>query len=451
MTMKRTLGQVSFTLTYLLLYFISLNDAQPEGFIDYPTSVSNVLSLMGKYGLKQIKAEGRANTKQYLVTTLLTAEELDEASVWEMDKLLALGKDRLKIFYNQNVAGADELETKGGPRHGEIIFIYFGEHNSVDALIERLPVKGDDSVPGHSYLIFYSYYIPCACIPYCSFNCAEELGKFARLHTKDMTTIVGYSAVYAQTDEQSAEVFLKEGGVSLFRDTTGNNDDFQLVQVITDTNRRPMKGTFQELFQQCLISSPVSICIPDETKERIVIAFINYIMLPNFKASIFFGRLSEMSKFFLRKEVKRKLEESIRKVSCDKMLLDPENCRSLINKCSDSALDQTDILAYPTFGATRFYKPIEDDMRWRDVEALSRNFGIQYVSVPDCEKKFHSVTSLCISKAEKKGKKGTNTLPDRTGREFNDEEEGRLTGTSGLKQETGQVKQKQGASTRTKM
>ncbi|XP_052814960.1 uncharacterized protein LOC128241880 [Mya arenaria] len=448
MTMKRSLRRVPFTLMYMLLYFISLNDAQPEGIFDKPTSVSNVLSLMGKYGLQQIKAEGRANTKQYLVTTLLTAEELDEASVWEMDKLLALGKDRLKIFYNQNVAGADELETKGGPRHGEILFIYFDEHNSVDALKERLPVKGNN---GNSYLILYSYYIPCACIPSCSFNCAEELGKLAHLHSKDITTIVGYSAVHDQTDEHSSEVFLKEGGVSLFRDMAGNNDHFQLVQVITDTNSRPMKGTFQELFQQCLIKNPVSICIPDETKERIVTAFINYIMLPNFKASIFFGKLSEMSKFFLRKEVKSKLEESIRKVSCDKMTLDPENCRSLIKACFDSALDQTDTLAYPTFGATRFYKPIDDAMRWRDVEALSRNFDIEYVSVPDCEKKFNSVTSLCISKAEKKGKKDTNTLPDRTGREFDDEEKRRLTGSSDLKQKTGQVKQKQGETSRKKM
>ncbi|WAR10504.1 hypothetical protein MAR_035580 [Mya arenaria] len=306
--------------------------------------------------------------------------------------------------------------------------------HSVDELKKRLPIKSNKRIPGDPYLILYSYYIPCACIPTCNFNCAEELGKFARLHSKDMFTIVGYSAVYKRTDNKNAEVFMKEGGISMFQDLTEKNERFDAVNVITNTNGKPMNGTFQELLQQCLIGDPVSSCIPVETRERIVTAFINYIMLPWFNASMYFGKLSRMSKKDLLKSLETKLTHSIRKVSCDKMRRTPKKCRFLIKDCVESALDQTHSLAYPTFGAIRHDKPIEDTVYWRNAEALSRGFYFvnDFVEVPDCDNKLHSITSLCISEAETNCENGYNTLPDRTGREFNNEEQNRLRGASGV-------------------
>lgn len=208
---------------------------------------------------------------------MLTENEIKASAGWRTNNINTLQTTkRIQYYNNENAKRTIGIFKKGKSLHGELLFLYL-KGDQIGELEKKLP---DDKSKGKPRLLFYSFYIPCACIAGCDFSCAEELKSEAKLYKDQYNFIVGFEAVFkfstdVATNRNKAEMFLKGGGIELFEYL---DSQMTLVQVVS----QPSSPTtiFQVELSTLLTKNAVAeICLPPEQNKRnsIAIVFIKHV------------------------------------------------------------------------------------------------------------------------------------------------------------------------------
>lgn len=326
---------------------------------------TNILLLMRNFGMEKVK---NTNTNQYLVVTMLTANEVLQSAKWTSEKIKKLAENpqrRVQFITNKQLQDALP-ETGTGTKHGEMLFLYHNI-NGPQKLSEMLPADGSKGLP---HLIFFSYYIPCACVSGCRFSCAEELGELAKQYRNKYKVVVGYEDVYKMTfkdggsigtDKSAAESFLKEGGIDLYILT---NQMFYTVNIQSPIQQNTHK-VFQAILRDILIKSSVAVCTTENPiandRKPIANSFINQITIPCFQDNKrgYAGGLSEHKKWYLDRCLLLMLEAFVGE-DCNRMPKGQKVKYSFYTHIVD-ALKQSSQIGNPQDPE---FSPIENNIAW---------------------------------------------------------------------------------------
>lgn len=266
-------------LTILLIIVAFLKPLSASDDLDTFEPIT-ILALMREYGqimTRDLNANRTQSFSQYLVVTMLTENEFKASAGWRTNNINTLQTTkRIQYYNNENAKRTIGIFKKGKSLHGELLFLYL-KGDQIGELEKKLP---DDKSKGKPRLLFYSFYIPCACIAGCDFSCAEELKSEAKLYKDQYNFIVGFEAVFkfstdVATNRNKAEMFLKGGGIELYEYL---DNHMTLVQVVS----QPSSPTtiFQvELFTFLTKNAVAEICLPPEQNKRnsIAIVFIKHV------------------------------------------------------------------------------------------------------------------------------------------------------------------------------
>lgn len=365
--------------------------------------LSNIFHLMYFYGDKY-----RETARQYLVVTLLTSAEYKESADWaNLDPLLN-HKNGNRVKYYLNDEYPDLPETGSDLKHGEIIFLYL-DGDAPKQLENMLPDHPAEELP---VMIFFSLYIPCACVENCNFNCAEELSHAAKHYREKFKFVVGYAKVFIGkyikgTDEDQAEDFMKKGGIQMYKyvKDTFKYEPLQVVPYL-ETTGKP-SDVLQNNLVTLLVESPVSVCVASTTEEKMPIAaaFLNKATSNCFelKRCNYYGGLTKLNKHCLYNCLYDYVQDNIGN-DCDRLPTDLNAILYSFEEIIDNALRQSLRVGYPTIGGNFVYLPVEDNMLWQNVYTQSRNkyaglADTNTASEPVCLKRRDlSVASFCTKK-----------------------------------------------------
>lgn len=348
-----------FVSTLLLLCTVTIASSnRPE---------TNIFSLMYFFG-----HQNRGSNKQFLVVTMLTPEEFKDSEKWTDLSYLTSHTNGNRIKFYLNEPGEDELpETGTTTKHGEIIFLYLDD-NAPETLEAMLPDYSEGELP---YLIFYSFYIPCACVEGCDFSCAEELGHAAKRYKNKYKFIVAYSKTFVGrniggTDEARAEDFMKAGGIQIYKyiHQSISYEPLQLVPYIETTARR--SEVFQNNLRDLLVQSPVAGCTSTDGNYRklIAVSFINEATKPCFQETPrkYFGGLTELNTAYLYNCLQEYIYSAVEN-HCDRLPRSLRDIRMMFTTAINSALAQSKRIGYPTMQGADDYRPVEDNMLWQNL------------------------------------------------------------------------------------
>lgn len=355
-------------------------------------SQGNIFTLLRKYG-----HERKGSWNQYLVVTMLTEQEFVDSRNWNDLSYLTNHQNgnRVKFYLNKKFPGKlNESSPHKDPNiHGEVIFLYLDD-NAPQKLEAMLPNQGHSK--GLPYLIFFSHYIPCACVKNCNFHCSEELGHAARRYKNKYKILVAYIRPFKLTNESAAEDFMKRGGIYMYKYIKGLFRPLQYVPYI-EKNYKP-SDIFQNNLRDLLVQSPVAQCTPENVndRKRIAVAFINIATRGCFEDSDrnYFGRLTKLNDNYLYECLRRYIYNAIGN-DCDRLGKSLPDIRDLFIGALDNALRQSARIGYPRMEDDLDYRPVEDNVLWKKLfTKVPKNSSLR------CRNPFLTFESFCTKVGE---------------------------------------------------
>lgn len=333
----------------------------------FDKSQGNIFTLLRKYGY-----ERKGDWNQYLVVTMLTEQEFVNSRNWNDLSYLTNHQNgnRVKFYLNKKFPGKlNESSPHKDPNiHGEVIFLYL-EDNAPEKLEAMLPNQGNRN--GLPYLIFFSYYIPCACVKNCNFHCAEELGHAAKRYKNKYIFLVAYITPFTLTDESAAEDFMKRGGIRMYRFIKGLFRPLQYVPYIEKTYKP--SDIFQNNLRDLLVNSAVAQCTPENIndRKRIAVAFINIATRGCFEDSDrnYFGGLTKLNANYLNECLRSYISNAIGN-DCDRLGRNLCLLKRLFTGAIDNALRQSAQIGYPRMEVDLNYRPVEDNVLWKNLVTI---------------------------------------------------------------------------------
>lgn len=309
-----------------------------------------ILALLRDFGQAKTNALNAEITdpnkrfSQYLVVTMLTGTEFQDSQSWGANHVnMLLAENRIQYYRNEKKGDRVGFFKKGETIHGELLFLYI-EGDNVGKLAEKLPDDGSKEKP---HLLMFSFYIPCACVSKCDFNCAEELKSSAKVHQEKYKFIVGFEDIFSETDEKASQTFIRDGGIELYRYL---NQEFNLVQIIPGTTIEK-EQMFQTVLSQLLLKNKHLVeCLPSDITKRSIIAasFIKHIISLGIATDKTLQMLPVELTKFSRAWLHRTLSEDVLSTVMDNDCPKKNKRRPLLVSCSiKSALQQSTHIGHP--------------------------------------------------------------------------------------------------------
>ncbi|CAC5362189.1 unnamed protein product [Mytilus coruscus] len=323
------------------------------------TPIFEVMRCHGEAKRDKINTENRNHNKdkpkpikkpifnQYLLITILSKEEIDQAKNWGKSFPEEFTDDRRLIFLLNERSHGKEYYNPLRELHGEIIAIHFGE---IERLMDDFR-KNPKTKSKYPIMLLYSHYIPCAHVQNLGYSCSEELMNYAKGRIQEFIMLVAYTITYKNTDEQSSFNFMRNGGINAFMHMA-NGEYIHKLKVYTPSSIDGIKKTFQGEAFDCIIASPPSRCCTGNQKNRAAITayFINHVTyqcISKSNAARFFTELSRNQlKICLKKEIDKNIGDDC--IQCSRKNPESLNAtKAFFELCFEKSIEDSQVLGKP--------------------------------------------------------------------------------------------------------